>query len=605
MSPNSESSKLPPRYRKWGSFFAIALMSATLLGCLEPFEPVVVSVMVMPAEVQFVSVGETALLTAVARDMDGEEIPDKTFTWSSSDYSTVMVDSEGLVTALGNGSATVVATCDGVTGSAAITVEVRVAMMDVVPYTSTLSALGDSVHLTATARDAYGNPVVGGTVIWSSSDATVATVDFVGVVRAVGNGTVIITAASDGVLGDASVTVAQQPAVITVTPASATIPVIGDTLTLSAVAFDARSYAIAAVAFNWSSSNEGVAIVGSSGLVTGVAKGSVLITAAIGDVHGTALVTVVESGERIVFQRDGDVWIMEPDGSGVLNLTNSPSYDAISWQQSPWSPDGSRIAFISDRDGNQEIYVTDIAGATLTKVTSHYASDIFPHWSPDGTKLVFTKITPGGSDIYVVNADGTGTTDLTYDNPGVDYEPAWSPDGTQIAFLSNRGGSAGLWLMRADGSDPTVLYPDSVQTFAWSPNGTHVAMQKPIGPGYTSEITVMNVADGREDSLTINSDWDGLGSWSPDGTRIAFTGERNGTRHIFVINADGTGLQDLTFDSTTDDGSPTWSPDGEWIAFISSNPESYGDIWVIRPDGSGLAQLTNSPEWEYRPVWSP
>lgn len=69
--------------------------------------------------------------------------------------------------------------------------------------------------------------------------------------------------------------------------------------------------------------------------------------ASIGDTGATALITVVEPGERIVFERYGDVWIMEPDGSNVMNLTDSPSYDAISWEQSPWSPDGSRITFIS------------------------------------------------------------------------------------------------------------------------------------------------------------------------------------------------------------------------------------------------------------------
>ena len=605
MSPNSESNRLPPRLRTIGFFTAVASSIATLIGCLEPFEPVVVSVVVTPADVQLVAIGETVQLSAVALDMDGEEISGKTFTWPSSHYGTIMVDSEGLVTALRNGAATVSATCDGVTGSATITVAVRVAMVDVAPYTSTLSALGDSLHLVATARDVYGNPVDGGTVIWSSSDVTVATVDVLGVARAVANGTAIITAASNDVRGDAFVTVAQRPAIIEVTPDSATMPAIGDTLTLSAAAFDTRNNAIVGVAFDWSSSNEGRATVDSSGLVTAIAKGSVFITASIGETGGAATITVVESGEQIVFQRDGDVWIMEPDGSNVLNLTDSPSYDAISWEQSPWSPDGSRIAFISDRDGNSEIYVTDIAGTRLTNVTGHYATDILPHWSPDGTRLVLTRLTPGGSDVYIVNVDGTGFTNLTYDNPDVDYAPAWSPDGTKIAFLSRRGGWTGLWLMRADGSDPSVFYPDSVQKFAWSPDGTHIAMQKPNGPGHTSEITVMNVADGQEDTLTVNSDWDGLGSWSPDGTRIAFTGERNGMRHVFVINADGTGLQDLTFDSTTDDGSPTWSPDGEWIAFISSNPESYGDIWVIRPDGSGLAQLTNSPEWEHRPVWSP
>jgi len=592
-----------------GLFFATASICAALVGCLEPFEPAVVSVVVTPADVQLVSIGEAVQLSAVARDVDGDEIPDKTFTWSSTGYGTITVDSDGLVTAVGNGAATVVATCDGITGTVVVTVIIRVASVEVDPYAATLYAFEDSVHLIATARDAYGNPVDGGTVTWSSSDTTVATVDMLGVVRAVANGTAMITAESNdaggSVRGNAYVTVDQRLAFVEVTPANAIIPAIGETLALSAAAFDARNNAIADVAFDWSSSNEGIATVDSFGLVTAIAGGRVFISAAIGDTGGSAFITVVEAGGRIAFQREGNVWIMEPDGSNVVNLTNSPSYDALSWAQSPWSPDGSRIAFISDRDGNQEIYVTDIDGTTLTNVTSNHASDILPHWSPDGARLAFTRLVSGGSDVFVVNADGSGATNLTQDNPGVDHRPAWSPDGTRIAFLSRRGGQPGLWLMHADGSDPYVLYPDSVQAFAWSPDGTRIAMQKPIGPGLTAEITVMNVADGVEDTLTNNSDWDGSPTWSPDGTRIAFTGERNGIRSIFVVNADGTGMRELSIDSTTDEGSPTWSPDGEWIAFISSNVEEYGDIWVIRPDGSGLARLTNSPEWENRPVWSP
>jgi Tol biopolymer transport system component len=157
--------------------------------------------------------------------------------------------------------------------------------------------------------------------------------------------------------------------------------------------------------------------------------------------------------------------------------------------------------------------------------------------------------------------------------------------------------------MGNDGSYPSVLYPDYVQKFAWSPDGRYIAVHKPIGPGYTYEITVMNAASGLEDTLTSNTDMDLLGSWSPDGTKIAFVSDRSGVEDVFVINVDGTGLVNLT-NNPTYDGSPTWSPDGEWIAFMSDR-DGNGEIYIMRADGSGLQNITNSPEWEFSPYWSP
>ena len=114
-----------------------------------------------------------------------------------------------------------------------------------------------------------------------------------------------------------------------------------------------------------------------------------------------------------------------------------------------------KIAFSSDRDGNREIYVMNAQdGSNQTTLTYYPATDEFPSWSPDGTKIAFVT----GADIYVMNAqDGSNQTNLTID-PAFDFDPSWSPDGTKIAFSSDRDGNTEIYVMNAqDGSNQTRL----------------------------------------------------------------------------------------------------------------------------------------------------
>ena len=144
----------------------------------------------------------------------------------------------------------------------------------------------------------------------------------------------------------------------------------------------------------------------------------------------------------------------------ATRLTNNDAEDV----QPTWSPDARRIAFVSGRDGNWNIYVANADGSGTTRLTHHAASDWRPSWSPDGRRIAFVSIRdsdrssfPPNSDIYSVNADGTELTRLT-DNDMVNGAPAWSPDGRRIVFSSSRGhGRSGVFVMNPDGSEITGI----------------------------------------------------------------------------------------------------------------------------------------------------
>lgn len=167
------------------------------------------------------------------------------------------------------------------------------------------------------------------------------------------------------------------------------------------------------------------------------------------------------TGGRIAFSSDRDsyvtiedgtiyefeIYVMDADGSGQTNLTNSPGWDT----EPAWSPDGSQIAFQSTRDGNHEIYVMDADGSGQVNLTNHPADDAASAWSPDGSKIAFHSSRTGVFNIYLMEADGSGLVQLT-DSSDWDIEPAWSPDGRYLAFYSRRDRNFEIYVMNVDGS---------------------------------------------------------------------------------------------------------------------------------------------------------
>jgi WD40 repeat protein len=145
---------------------------------------------------------------------------------------------------------------------------------------------------------------------------------------------------------------------------------------------------------------------------------------------------------------------MRSDGSNAVRVTSDPHFET-----SPaWSPDGTQIAFVSDRTGSHQIFTTASDGSQRLRQFTGDGNNDFPSWSPDGSKIAFVSDRTGNEDIFTMRAaDGGGETDLTRNSSAPDRYPAWSPDGTKIVFRSSRAHSFAIYLMNADGSNVVKL----------------------------------------------------------------------------------------------------------------------------------------------------
>ena len=231
----------------------------------------------------------------------------------------------------------------------------------------------------------------------------------------------------------------------------------------------------------------------------------------------------------------------------------------------------SRIVFSSNRDGDWDIYSMDANGDKLAQLTDHPASDEDPACSPDGRRIAFASERGVTPDLYVMDSDGSNVVRLSHDN-FPEANPSWAPDGTRFAFSSFRF-AVGNW-----------------EIYVMEPDGNNLI------------------------NLTKHKWHDRRPSWSPDGSKMAFVSYRDGgfntPRHIFVMNADGTGRRNLTGDTQLRFNSdPSWSPDGRKIAFNSRRFfADFGfrnDIFVIATDGKELEQLTEGASSNRSPVYSP
>jgi Tol biopolymer transport system component len=297
-------------------------------------------------------------------------------------------------------------------------------------------------------------------------------------------------------------------------------------------------------------------------IAVALVTGAVLAPVAAASFPGTNGKIFFESN-RDAFGVDFDLFSMNPDGSGVTNLTRTPTVNEI--DISP-SADGTRIVFTSFVGISTELFVANADGSAPQQLTNDAANEFAPRFSPDGSKIIFTSAN-GQSDVFVMNADGTNPVNLTNSPAADDEDGAFSPDGSKIIFQSDRDDGAGkddVFTMNADGSNPVNL----------------------TGP---------------------SGFFDGDGDFSPDGQKIAFRSRRNGSNQIFLMDANGNNETQLT-QGALNDSSPTFAPDGTKIAFDRGNS---GDeqTTLMNPDGSGQQQIavlipsTNElPQWGRAPL---
>ena len=273
-------------------------------------------------------------------------------------------------------------------------------------------------------------------------------------------------------------------------------------------------------------------------------------------------------GQKIVFIRiperssSGHIAVMSSDGSGERKLTgDSP------WLATPaWSPDGRKIAFLKGTLTGWSVYVMNADGSGQRRLTRNTLlpggdqlrafSSPGLAWSPDGRRIAFVSDRDNNVDVFVMNADGTGQQRLTR-NAGDDHFGAWSPDGHMITFTSGRDGNVEVYVMKADGSGQRRLTHNAGEDTApaWSPGGQRIAFRRSHAFSSGGSIYVMN-ADGSGQRRLARGSWQEVApAWSPDGRMIAFF-----WTDIYVMNADGTGLRNLTRTPHAREGQIAWSP---------------------------------------------
>jgi Tol biopolymer transport system component len=312
-----------------------------------------------------------------------------------------------------------------------------------------------------------------------------------------------------------------------------------------------------------------------------------------------------------------------PDG-GLEVFGGTPGARG-SFESPSWSPDGAHVVFhretVTDWPPAREEHSRDPAFRL-------FRTGIFPSFAPDGMHLISGTGTRAlaHNGILSMRADGTNRRVIFDDAEKSAVAAVFSPTGDRIAFGLGAffGGMVGrpatisnLAVVNADGSGLTLLTTGDVNDGfpSWSPDGRRLVFRsaKAAGKG----LRILDVATRQTTVLTDGAAVDNFPAWSPDGSTIAFTRNIDGNYDIFTIRPDGSGLRRLTTDAANEAHS-TWAPDGQWLAFASGqagfkdemplhavNPQSYGEICVMRPDGSDVRCLTDNPFEDATPSWLP
>jgi TolB protein len=262
---------------------------------------------------------------------------------------------------------------------------------------------------------------------------------------------------------------------------------------------------------------------------------------------------------RILFVKDGDLWVL--DGGGARALATGGTFS-----QPSWAPDGSGLAYVYRGTNFADIFVTDDQGQNQKRLTNSQSTVL--------------------------------------DNNDWNFRPAWSPDGTLIAYVSDRSSTFPvLWLMSAiDGSGRHAiatpgLQQEAADAIAWSPDGSQLAVTVFNEPGPTQIALVPTTATGRPLGRVLTDLPAGAldPAWAPDGSWLAFAGHDGYAVETYVARPDGTSVTKLTSDGLLA-RSPTWSLDGRHIAYLS-NKTGYFEVWMVdvQVDETGALAASNPP----------
>ncbi len=248
---------------------------------------------------------------------------------------------------------------------------------------------------------------------------------------------------------------------------------------------------------------------------------------------------------------DNIVETMNADGTDRFALTRR---SAGVHSDTRWSPDGKRIVFLVEHQGERQILISPLDTKETTLLTT-IAGDGVGDWSDDGQSVAFTVQNSDKQGVYIRNADGVNERRLT---TGPDSEPVWSPDGTRIAFISTRDGNSAIFVINVDGKSDEE-----------------------------------KITDGSESEYDV--------SWAPNGRKLLFVSEKDGNPEIYTADPDSLERTRLT-NNTAVDKQPVWSPDGRKIAFVS-NLDGDAEIFVMDAEGANQQRITNNESADHSPSW--
>ena len=385
--------------------------------------------------------------------------------------------------------------------------------------------------------------------------------------------------------------------------------------------------------------------------------------------HGTNRITgnvwassdpmVSPDGKTVLYDADRtgeyDLYVRPVDGGAPVDLT--PKTESQDYEGA-WSPDGSRIAFVSDRASkNTQLFVMNADGSSVQQLTHDTLPHELPSWSPDGKTILFDTSAKTQGDIYAIDGDGAGQRQLTSSKRD-EWGARWSPNGTWVAFtteIPSDGDVYGkLWLMHPDGSGAHQIpkqSQDDISWPTWSRDSTRLTYsdtrgdcgiysvalegtqrrvivnscngpgdigvvglhlsQAPDGtlwyseaPSSTSDLATI-APDGSDPVTLTFSDLAAYRqpAWSPDGSAIAYSG---GDNDIWTMSATGRNKRNLTRGRGTNDQEPAWSPDGGTIAFATNRgPKKSVEIYLMDRNGHQQRPLVTIPGNSFEPAWSP